>query len=83
MKINFKNVLQYLNPAMMILHRIAGNCHQLDISLLKLWHQLCHTAQLSGANWGVVSRMGEQDAPAVVRDRVRHSKINPHSLLGL
>lgn len=56
---------------MVILHGVTGNCHHLDISLLKLRHQLCHTAQLGGTDWGVVSGMGEQDAPAVVRDRVR------------
>lgn len=55
--------LNVLDPALVCVHWVAGEGNHLDTPLLKLWYELGHHAELSGADGSVVSWVGEQDTP--------------------
>lgn len=54
----------HLDPALVILYRVTGDSHQLHVPLSELRCHNGHSAKLSGAYWGVVRWVGEQDAPS-------------------
>ncbi len=53
------------DPAFVGFSTIDGERDRLYIALVELRFQLSHHPQLSGANGGVVSRVGEQNHPAI------------------
>ena len=58
--------LDVLDPSLVGLNGIAGQGNHLDVALFELGDELCNHAQFSGADWGIVSRVGEKNAPSAV-----------------
>ena len=61
--------LDVVDPAVVVLHRVAAEGDHLDSSLGELPGKALGPAQLSGAHRGVVCRVGEQDGPAALRQQ--------------
>jgi len=55
-----------LDPAIVAIHLVATESNQLDSTLCKVIAQHLNPAKLSGADWSIVSRVGEQDGPAIL-----------------
>ena len=51
--------LNVLDPAVVGVHRVAGQSDHLYIALFEFRDEFCNHAQLSGAHWSEVSRVGE------------------------
>ena len=58
--------LDVVDPAVVVLHRVAAECDHLDASLGKLPGKALGPAKLCGAHRGVVSWVREQDGPAAL-----------------
>lgn len=54
----------------MALNRIRRKPNELNTPLLELWLELRESTQLSGADWGVVFRVAEEDDPGVADEFV-------------
>jgi len=55
-----------LDPAIVAVHLVTAQGDQLHSTLCEIIAQHLHPAQLSGTHWGVVSRVREEDSPAVL-----------------
>jgi len=60
-----------LDPAIVAVHLVATESNQLDSTLCKVIAQHLNPAKLSGADWSVVSRVGEEDGPAILDPAVK------------
>lgn len=58
--------LDVLDPTLVRLHCVAGQCNWLDSTLLEFRNQCRHPGQFRGANRRKIRRMGEQNGPAVL-----------------
>ena len=67
-----------LNPTLMRFNTIARQGNEFYTSLFKLWSQICHTPQLSGAYRSVVSRVREEDCPTDKIDQSITCRITQH-----
>jgi len=55
-----------LDPAIVAVHLVTAESDQLHSTLSKVIAQHLNPAKLSGANWSVIGRMGEEDGPAIL-----------------
>lgn len=62
-RISSCDIFNIFDPSVVALYALSGQTEKSGVSLLKLWSKLGKGTQLSGANWGEVSRMREQDNP--------------------
>lgn len=56
-----------LGPASVVLQTVDGEGNHFDLALAELAAQPRSSAQLGGADGGVVSRVGEQDSPPRIK----------------
>ena len=54
------------NPALVVFNRINWQANQFNTELLELGRISGNLTKLSGADWSIVSRVGEQDGPAIL-----------------
>ena len=57
--------LNVLDPAIVGVHGVTGQSDHPHIALLKFRDEFCNHAQLSGAHWGEVGRVGEKNTPSI------------------
>lgn len=75
--------LDVVDPAVVVFHRVAAEGDHLDSSLCKLPSKALGPAQLCGADWGVVSRVREQDGPAALQSQAKlEAVIKQYQLAG-
>jgi len=55
-----------LDPAIVAVHLVTAESNQLHSALCKIIAQHLNPAKLSGAHWSIVSRVGEEDGPAIL-----------------
>ena len=66
--------LDVLDPSIVRIDWVTGQGNHLDIALFKLRDEFCNHAQFSGADWGIVSRVGEENTPPAGRQQQQLNK---------
>ncbi len=64
------NLIDILDPGIVLVNGIGRETNQLDVALGELWLKLCECAELGGADWGEVVWVGEEDDPGVANKLV-------------
>lgn len=65
-----RDLIDILDPLIVLVNRVCGEADQLDIALLELWLKLGEGAELRGADWSEVVWVGEEDDPGVADELV-------------
>jgi len=60
-----RHLIDVIDPAIVGLNCVCRQANELDISLVEFWLKFCKGTKLSCANWSIILRMGEKNAPAV------------------
>ncbi|KAH3668959.1 hypothetical protein OGAPHI_002714 [Ogataea philodendri] len=64
------NLLDVLDPGVVLVNTLGRQTNQLDVSSVELWLQLGESTQLGGANWSEVGWVGEKNNPRVANELV-------------
>lgn len=63
-----RNLVDVLDPSSVALNGVCRETNQLNTTLCELWLKLGESTKLSGADWGVILWVREQNNPLVANE---------------